>query len=312
MSVSNAWTTTTPASAARVNRVSVITDTGANLAALDKTKHKIVTCSSTGSGFTLNHAYLFTEDGTTAIDLGLIAAHDHTGSTDGGLFVEIIQGNSDYIDLLLTKTTDLYEASWASPVYWIKTVTGTGSVENATDGSSGERSIRLRPNGTSGSGSTVNYPHLKMAFGGNALFTSKLQIETATSVALHAGIQCDDVTAADSNTRKLQAEVCTVTNNNWWLRTANGSANSSSDTGVAITSNRVGITIEHNPLDGTANTTIFIDGTQALQKTTNIPTSSNTASDNLVKFSVKNNTAADRPLKFYGCRLFYKVEDSWD
>ena len=142
MSVSDAWTSSDPASVARKNRTSVITDTGTNLAALDKLKHKIVTCSSTGSGFTLDHAYLFTEDGSSAIDLSAEQSHVHNSSTTGGELINIFASNPTFFDLSLTKTDDLLKAQW------IETVTGTGSIENNTDGTTGERSIRLRPNGT--------------------------------------------------------------------------------------------------------------------------------------------------------------------
>ncbi len=306
MSVGIPWTESTPGSVSKLNFTGIISGTGAELAALDKTKHTLVRCTSTGSGFTLDHVYLFSNDGTTSIDLTSVLEHTHEDSSTGGSLVSLQMGaNADITDLMLTKTTDLYEANWAAPVYWIRTVTSTGSVENKIDGTTGEHSIRLRPNGTSGSGATISYPHLRLTFGGDALFQTKLQIETATSIALHSGVGCDDVTAADSNTRKLQVEVCTVTNNNWWLRTANGSANSASDTGIAITANRTAIKIEHLPDLGTPETDLYIASGTILQKTTNIPVDGQTIEDNLIKHSVKNSTAADRPLLVYGSRVLY-------
>jgi len=302
MSVSTPWTNSTPASAARNNRTGVITDTGTNLAALDKTKHKIVTCSSTGSGYTLDHAYLFLEDGTDKVDLMSTDAHTHLDSSTGGAFIDILVANPKSFILGLTKTDELLKANW------IQTVTSTGTIE---DNTTGERYIRLRTNGTSGAAATISYPHLKLDFGATSIFQAKLQIETATSLALHSGVACDDVTAADSNTRKLQAEVCTATNSNWWLRTASGSANSASDTGIAISANAVAINIVHYPTLGTPRADLLIDTGTVLQKTTNIPTSSATAADNLIKHSIKNSTAADRPLRVYASRLQYKVSDNW-
>jgi len=288
-----------------------IPNTGTNLAALDKTKHGLLICTADGSGLIKDHVYLCTADGTSLIDLLSISAHRHGSSTDGGEFMEIFWRNSTLYDLQLTKTTDLYEANWAAPVYWIRAVTSTGSVENKTDGSTGERSIRLRPNATSGSGSTISYPHLKLDFSERSFFQTKLQIETATSIALHSGIGADDVTAADSNTRKYNAEVCTATNNNWFLRSADGSANSTSDSGIAISANRVAIFLDHYPGIGTPEVDMYIDASSAFQKTTNIPISGATADNNLIKHSVKNSTAADRPLLHYGSRLRYWVSDNW-
>src|SRR4030095_8170950 len=274
----------------RMNRMTNIPNTGTTLAGLDKTKHGILICTQSGSGLTVDHVYLCNAAGDALIDISGMAPHTHSSSTDGGSLAGIFAMNHEVIDLLLTKTID------QDKVNWIQTVTSTGSIENKTDGTTGERSIRLRPNATSGSVSTISYPHLKLDFSKIAGFSCKLQIETATSIALHSGVGADDVTAADSNTRKFNAEVCTATNNNWFLRTANGSANSTSDSGIAITANRVGIAIHHDPTLGTPETKLYVDNNTVLQKTSNIPTSGATADNNLIKHSVKNSTAADRPL----------------
>jgi len=310
MGTEASWANTV-AGDARLNKMTIIPNTGTYLSGLDKTKHKIVVCTSTGGGYTLDHVYLFTEDGLSKIDLTTTQSHTHGDSTDGGSLERILAINNTVLDLCLTKTTDLYEANWASPVYWNRTVTGTGSVENKTDGTTGERSIRLRPNATSGSGSTIAYPHMKLDFSKTSCFTTKLQIETATNIALHTGVNCDDVTAADSNTVKYQAEVCTATNSNWWLRTASGSANSSSDSGIAISANRVSISLDHDPTAGTPYCSMYVDANNAFQKTTNIPISGSSSQNAVIKHSVKNSTGADRPLLMYGCRLSYTTNDDW-
>ena len=298
MSLGNEWDNITPASASKLNGVTLTYGTGAYLATLDKTKHKLLVCTSTGSGYTLDHLYLCTTDGTNAIDITPLSSIDIN-------LIEVLYSNPEVIDLLLTKTDDLKKAQW------IETVTSTGTIEDKTDVGTGERSIRLRPNGTSGSGATISYPHLKLDFAKPSVFTTKLQIETATSIALHSGVGADDVTAADSNTIKYNAEVCTATNNNWFLRTASGSANSTSDTGTAISANRVGIKITHRPDLGTPETNISVAAGAAFQKTSNIPVSGLTADNNVIKHSVKNSTAADRPLLMYGCRLSYITGSSW-
>jgi hypothetical protein len=310
MTIGSAWTETTPASVSKLNFMELVSGTGAELAALDKTKHRLVTCTSTGSGFILDHVYLFSTDGTTSLDITASLPHNHGSDTTGGFYIDILRdGNPSFVDLWLTKATDLYEASWASPVYWNKTVTSTGTVENFTDGTTGERAIRLRPNGTSGSGSTINYPHLKLDFTKESFFQTKLQIETTTSIALHTGINADDVTAADSNTVKYNAEVCTVTNNNWFLRSADGSSTSTSDSGIAMSANRVSIMVKHFP--GSPLLQLHVDQAAAFEKSSNVPTTGETSDNNLIKHSVKNSTAADRPLKMYGCRVAYTTSSSW-
>jgi len=304
MSLGDAWDTTA-GSTSKLNLMTIPSGSGTYLQTLDKTKHKLVACTSTSSGLTINHVYLASDDGTTWIDLQSLIAHTHADSTTGGSLIDIEVANPKYFDLVLTKTSDLYKANW------IQTVTSTGTIEDLSAGLTGPMYIRLRPNGTSGSGSTISYPHLKLNFAKTAIYQTKLLIETATSIALHTGVGADDVTAADSNTVKFQAEVCTVTNNNWWLRTASGSANSASDTGIAISTSAVAVKIVHYPTLGTPETDLQIDTGTLLQKTTNIAISGATADANLIKASVKNSTGADRPLKFYGARLRYEVSDTW-
>jgi len=305
MSLSTAWTNKTPASTARKNKMTVISDTGTNLTALDKAKHRVVFCTADGGEFVKDHTYTANADADEWIDITEIAAHTHYDETDGGSLFDIWEVNSDVFQLDLLKPIDWVKAQW------VQTVTGTGTVEDGED-SSGVNYIRLRPNGTSGSGSTINYPTPLNAYWGREVkLISNVLIETASSLALHIGVDADDITAADSNTRKAQAEVCTATNSNWWLRTASGSANSASDTGIAISANAVAINIVHYPTLGTPRADLLIDTGTVLQKTTNIPTSSATAADNLIKHSIKNSTAADRPLRVYASRLQYKVSDNW-
>lgn len=305
MPLGDLWTEGEVDSASRKNVKQPVVGTGDYIQSLDKTKFKFAACTTDSTDLELiaDHFYMVNAAEDGFIDLTQVEDHEHTGSGDGGLLTNIFIRVPTFNILQLTKTDDLKKAQW------IETVTGTGSIEDSTDGTTGERSIRLRPNGTSGSGATISYPYLRSWFGGKQIYQTKLQIETATSIALHSGVGADDVTAADSNTRKYQAEVCTATNNNYWLRTATGSANSASDSGIAISANRVAVKIVHLP--GDTETDLYIDSGAVLQKTTNIPTDGQTAYNNIIKHSVKNSTGADRPLKMYGCRLSFKTDDNW-
>ena len=305
MSLSEPWTNSTPASVTKKNKTSVITVSGNDAASLDKTKFKLVALNADGTAGDKDDLLMVNATEDSFINLRDTAEHAHTNSSTGGTVFDIFAWNNTFFVLQLTKTDDLKKAQW------IETVTSSGTIEDATDGTTGERSIRLRPNGTSGSGSTISYPHLKLDFSKPFLFQTKLRIETATNLAIHSGVGADDVTAADSNTRKLQAEVCTTTNNNYWLRTANGSANSASDSGIAITTNRTKVDVEHDPTAGTPSAYLYVAGGTVLTKTTNIPTSGATVENNLIKHSIKNSTAADRPMHTYGSRLIYYISDTW-
>jgi len=305
MSVSDPWTNSTVASTARNNKVTVISLTGDELDALDITKHRVVFCTEDGGEFLKDHTYTANADEDAWIDITAVSSHTHYDDTDGGDILDIYVSNNDKFYLNMLKPTDWVKAQW------VQTVTGTGSVEDSED-ASGVNYIRLRPNGTSGSAATINYP---AAITGSWQFPFHLvfvaQIETATSIAIHIGVDADDVTAADSNTRKMQAEVCTATNSNWWLRTASGSANSATDTGTAISANKVGIALLNRGYLGTPDCLMAIGGDEVAQKTSNIATSSSNTAGNILKFSIKNSTAADRPLRAYAGRLDYQTESIW-
>jgi len=299
MSLGDSWGTT-EGSTSKLNKMTVPSGTGDYLQTLDKSKHKLVVCTSTSGGLTINHVYLASADATTWIDLADIVGT--SGSTD---VINIFIGDPKFYDLMLTKTNDLQSAQW------IGTAVSSGTVANDTDGTTGERSIKLLTGATSGGAYTISYPHLQNDFSKTSMFEFKVRLSATTALAYHAGVGADDVTAADSNTIKYNAEVCTVSNTNWWLRTASGSANSSSDSGTAFTTNRVGIRIEHYPTAGTPRADMYIGAGTVFSKTTNIPVSGATADNNLIKHSLKNSTTADKNAFIYGSRLRYTVNDEW-
>lgn len=299
------WTDQTPGSVSRLNRMMVIIGPGADLATVDKTQHCLLKCTETGSGFTIDHVYETSTDGTTTIDISSIASHTHSSTAEGGSVLDIMRSNPLYYDLGLTRTTDLKKASW------LETAGGSGTAEDTIDGTSGERSIRLRTNTISGDAYTIQYPHLQIDFSKRSFFQFKARIETLSSLALHSGVNCDSVTAVDSNTVKYDAEICTTTNNNWHLRSASGSNKSMSDTGTAATTSRVGIRIEHFPDLGTPEVDMYIDAAAVFQKTSDVPITGTSDDNNLIKHSIKNSTTADRPYHVYGSRLAYFISDNW-
>lgn len=305
MSVSSPWTTKTSASVARKNKTSILTLSGTDINALDKTKYKLVACNATGSGYTINHIYHFSDDGSIIDDISSLPDHLHNGTGAGGNVAGIYRANTHNFNQSMCRPTD-----WVKAV-WNQTVSGTGTIEDGTGGS-GERYIRMRPNGTSGSGATISYPMAANAGFGydDVLMGYVYQLETASSLAFHIGWNADDITAADSNTSKVQLEVCTATNNNHWIRTANGSANSASDMGVAIDTSKTSCQFWAFQT-GTPTVKAEVNAGSTFTKTTHIPTSGQNATGNIMKFSIKNSTAADRPLRAYGAHLTFTTESSW-
>ena len=307
------WSTSTPASVARKNKTSVISGPGTDLAGITKANYVLVKCDVTGSGLTKDHLYIVAADGNSFIDIAGIPVHNHTSITDGGQVVDLFRENPNFCDLRLSRPSDLKRAEW------IQTVTGGGTAEDITDGTTGERSVRLRPNLVSGDSSSISYPHSKLDFSKRSVYQTKVRLEQTTALACHNGVNADFVTDVDSNTQKYNAEVCTVTNNNWFLRTASGSNKSTSDTGIAITNNRTAIRIEHLPDLAPAEADIYINTSATLpavegtvfQKTSDIPVTGRTADNNLIKHSIKNSAAADKSMHTYANRLAYYISDNW-
>jgi hypothetical protein len=300
MSMGDSYTSQTPDSGAKKNITNSISGTGSYLSGLDKTKHKLLICTATGSGFTVDHVYLCTADGTSVIDLADIISSAGTSNV-----INLFIADPNFFDLSFTKTQDLQKANW------IETVTSTGTITDDVDGGNAERSIKLLTGATSGASATINYRHLAAGFSEEMIYQAKVKFSATTALAFHTGVNCDLVTSADSNTQKLQAEVCTVTNGNWWLRTASGSANSASDTGIAFTTSNTGVKIIHLPDLGTPETDLYINAGTVLQKTSNIPTGSTSTQANLIRHSLKNSAAADKNLFMYGCRLRFTIFDSF-
>ena len=307
MSLSGEWDDQTAGSHSKLNLMTTISDTGDNLELLDKTKVRLVFCTanSTGDNLLKDHTYTVNADADAFIDVTATGSHNHTGTSDGGSLIDMFSGNPLFADTGAVFMHNIDKARW------VETVTSTGSTANDTDGTTGELSFKLSSGATSGAAATLAMKGLKLNFAERSSFQFKARIGTATSLALHSGVNADDVTAVDSNTAKYNAEVCTVTNTNWNLRTASGSNKTSSDTGHAISTSRIAIRLEHYPDLGTPEVDMYLDAFTVFQKTSDIPTSGTTAVANLMKHSLKNSTAADRTYFVYANRLRYHILDNW-
>jgi hypothetical protein len=289
----------------KANGMTVISGTGTDLETLDKTQFRIVFCTADGGSLLKDHTYAVDTDSETFIDISTTGSHNHGGPSDGGSVIDIFSGNPTFAD------TGAYFMHNIDKARWVETVTSTGSTSNDNDGTSGELSFKLLTGATSGASATLAMKGLKLNFAKRSSFQFKARIETTTSIALHSGVNADDVTAVDSSTAKYDAEVCTVTNNNWNLRSASGSNKTSSDTGIAISVNRVGIRLEHYPDIGIPEVDMYLDANTVFQKTSDVPVSGTTAVANLMKHSLKNSAASARNYFVYANRLRYYILDNW-
>lgn len=291
------WLDTTAASATKLDGMTRISGPGSLLATLSPSIHKFLHCTASGSGFVVDHNYCANSTNDAYLD------EQSTASTN---YVTTFSANSKVIDTAGHFTFDLKKAKW------LESVSGTGVITDNTDGTTGELSIKLATGATSGGRSSVTQVGLIPDFGKRSFLSSKVRIETLSSLNCRGGINCDLVTSADSNNPNYAWEVCTATNNNWFIRCADGTATSASNTAIAATTNRTGLKLEHYPDLGTPSVLLYIGTASAVQKTTNVPTSPDVGvNNNVIRFSIKNSTTADRPMHIYGCRLVYTVTDAW-
>ena len=298
------WDTTTPGSPSKLNKMTIVYGDGVDIAALDKTTFQFAFCVTTGSGLTVNHLYAVNAAQDSLIDISGAVDHTHIGTGTGGSLESVFRANPTFIDTGFRFMTKLDKAEWT------ETISGTGTTANDT--TSNEESLKLLTGATSGSGATLaKTNNFLLDFAKPSHIQFMLKMSATTALALKAGVNTETVTAADENTLKYQAQLCTVTNANWNLRTATGAARSESDSGIAFTTNKVSIRLEHFPTLGTPKVDMYVDSAAAFTKTSDIPTSGSSTITSLMKFSLKNSAAADKQCFMYGTRLRYYTSSQW-
>jgi len=300
------WDDATEGSASKLNGMDVISGPGDDLELLDKTLFRIVFCTEDGGSLLKDHTYAVDTAAEAFIDISSTSSHTHSGTNDGGDLLDIFSGNPTFADTGALFMHNIDKAKW------VETLVSTGTTANDTDGSTGELSLKLLTGATSGGASTLAMKGLKLDFSKRSSFQFKARLgATITTLALHSGVNADDVTAVDTNTAKYDAEVCTVTNTNWNIRTASGTGKTSSDTGTAISTSRIAIRLEHYPDTSPARVDAYIDANTVFQKTGDIPVSGTAAVAALMKHSLKNSSASDRNYFVYANRLRYYILDNW-
>ena len=309
MSLGDEWTETTAGSASKLNQVTITYGTGAYLSGLDKSKHKIVICTSTGSGFTVDHAYMANAAADEWLDLSDVDEHFHTDSTTGGAFGDMIANNFSVVDSGIIGLSNLTADSTG---FYRQAVTGTGAWSTQTDGTTFERFMRASTGATNGSTLSTHTPiNLSLDFTKTVKFAFKHQINTATSLALKSGIGMENLASADDNDRKVGAEICTTVNSNWFAASANGTTRSSSDTGEAMTTNKRSIIGIFDAANAEYNQ--YVENAVLFTKTSNLPTtaaSNQPSRGSIFRYTVKNNTGSDRTFDFFGARIVYTEGDS--
>jgi hypothetical protein len=308
-----AWGDQTVGDASRLNLTGIVSGTGAYLAGLNKAQHKLLHCTSTGSGFTKDHIYLCLTDGSGTVDLGGVAGgvapHTHYDDSEGGSMGELMITAAN---VMVTWDTNFN----IDKTYWVEAVSGTGSTEQRTDHASytDQMVLKLLTGATSGSGANLRYSGQTIDYNpdtnlGNAQMQCVVQVSSTSSINARWGFGMENITSADDNARKFGFNLCTSVNGNWFARTANGTTRSDSDMGVAFGTSVTNLTAQ---FDGALDQCEFYVGfANKLTKTSDIPTSGSGSGSNLFRVGVKNSTASNRDAWLLKMRLSYYSTDNW-
>ncbi len=295
-----AWTDQTVADVLRMNRTGIVSGIGAYLAGLDLSQFKLLHCTSSGSGFTLDHVYLCETDGSGVIDLTSNPPHTHTNSTtDGG----------DYLDILLPNYT-VVDVSYLDGMHverWTGGVSGTGSVTTITSGGSFTETeiLKVSTGTTSGSGAYYKLAALSTDWTYEAFFECLTVIETnISSIAFKVGMKVENPTASDDNARKMGFVGCTSVNGNFFARSADGDSRSDSDMGVTFDADSVQSLLAHKQESG-GTIDYYVDGGNKLTKSSDVPTSGEEDEAGHFRIGVKNNTGANRVMYLGALRMTY-------
>ena len=300
MPIGDFWSDQTPAAVAKLNQMTIISGTGAYLATIVPVdKGQVISCTLDGSIFKANHLYVW--NGSQWLDATHVI-HTHSDDSTGGSLLTIRKGNTKYFE------TDERYIIYPQKIDWIQTIDSGAAITD--DSTSSVYSIKLDSGTTNGSGATIRLPSMQVDFAKELMFQTKVKLGSITNVATKIGPNMETVTAGDNNNSKVGVESCTATLPNWLLRSANGSNTSTTDTGIAMSTNDIGFKLMHLPTIPRVDLFIDASGT-AVQKTTFVPITGNATRDNFYKFSIKNSTTASKTMFCYGFRMQGYYTDIW-
>lgn len=277
---------------AKLNNMTLIGELGTVLAGLSPVKGQEVVAYDTSGGFTQWHEYIW--DGVSAWKDVTLPIHKHTATNDGGILIDILQQNpqiQDYFELL-SNFND-----------WLYVTSGTGAATNWHD-NAGDLARRYQTGTTStgyaqGRKGGVYYPN----YAATLLFNWVWQLSAVNNLFFLLGLNMEDPNAAQNNNRKIGIEWCDgQPAANYFVTSASGSARSSSDSTVAITTTVDGVKMLFTPA---AQASFKFDaGPTTINKSTNLPTTNGTGNDAL-REGIKNNNGGvvNRDLRILGLRV---------
>ncbi|HTH21879.1 MAG TPA: hypothetical protein VL854_06645 [Nitrososphaeraceae archaeon] len=280
----------------KMNNMTIIGENGTVLAGLTgKFKGQVVVSYDTSGGFVQWHLYVW--DGTSAWIEATLPVHKHTGNADGGPFVDLFINNNQFLE---------YNEPMSHIADWVTSNTGTGSAVNVHD--NGTDIARRYQTGTSstGFGTGTKGGAVYMNYSQRILFNWVWQISAITNVFFSFGLDMENINVAQNNNNKIGVEWCDgQANANYYVTTASGSARSSSDSTVALTTTIDGVKMLFTP--GGQASFVFDAGPTTINKSTNLPSGAGLG-NNALREGAKNNNGgvANRDLRILGMRVYHE------
>lgn len=280
---------------AKLNNMTIIGETGTDLSALTgKVKGQVVISYDTSAGFVQWFMYVW--DGISQWIKVSLPTHKHIDSGSGGSLQDILHANPVSVtinDILAQGTGGTMVVDNA----------GTGSAANASD--NGGDIARRYQTGTTTTGYAgakrggTLYPNYSALLWWNWVW----QLSATNNQFFLFGTNMENVNSAQNNNAKTGIEWCDgQAAANYFVTTASGSARSSSDSTVALTTGVDGARMFLTP--GSQAQFVFDAGPTTINKGTNLPTGGGEG-HNAIREGIKNNNggASNRDLRILGMRL---------
>jgi hypothetical protein len=277
-----------PPGQGRLNKKSILIDTGANIAAIPLTSPATVfVCTADGAGFKQDQMYLTRADGSGR--KAIMQAHDHSTSADekGGDIYDI-DVNNDGTRIAFQRMTKggffvVSIESGTVDATRISNDKGTNSMYTAlkTTATTGDKWTLLEDGGG------------QLSFANRITWKIKMQIdylaETPPNITWRAGVNMEAISAAGTGTEnRFGMEGCGVSDVFTHLICANGGGTRTNvNTGINMNIGMRGYAMTYTP--GTS--IVWKDSAGNIQSlTSNVPSTGTIASDRLLRYGVRKAT----------------------
>ena len=301
MVVNDVWTELIGLSKEKLNAMTIVAYSGAEISALSSTAvdGQVVYCHTTGSGYERGHWYGWDDSlgGGTWVDLvALPDAYTHF-SDDMFAFEGCV------IDRRSTVHQD-----------WNYDFVGSGTDITDFLGDNNTQHIILET-GTTTTGYAALYANgPKLDWGKPAMFACKFQTSTGavTGQINKLGVNIDRAGLGPSTRRNFGVEWCDG-DSSFQIHSGNGTSQSNFDTQITVTTDAIwSIKCYFDP--GNEIRVLFDDGSTVTEKikTTFVPSSGASTTDGIMKLSICNNNSntTERYLKIFGAYIVYNTNDA--